>query len=176
MKLVSMTVLIAVLALLFTVASFWWLNERPGRLVGSSPTAFAMFSDKNTVRIRLPVIVYNTGAKATVVESLRLVIVRSDNGPLEWVTTGTRLRPIEGEKDDFAAPFAIEGRRAVQIFPDFKETPPSWRPQPGSTHRMAIQAYTLRKRQWRTVVEFPLAVPHENLDRFLVRRNAAAQV
>lgn len=171
-----MTVLIAVVALLFTVASFWWLNARSGRLVGSTPTTFAMFFDNSTARFRIPVIVYNTGAKTTVVESLRLAIVRSDNGPLEWVTTGTRLRPIEGEKDDFAAPFAIEGRRAIQIFPDFKETPPSWTPQPGSTLQMAIEAYTLGKRQWRTVVEFPLAVPHENLDRFIVHRNAAPQV
>ncbi len=172
----TVSILIAVLALLFTVASFWWLNARSGRLLGSIPTTFAMFFDNSTARFRIPVILYNTGAKTTVVESLRLAIIGSGNEPLEWVTTGTRLRPIEGEKDDFATPFAIEGRRVIRIFPDFKETPPSWRPQPGSTHQMAIQAYTLGKRQWRTVVEFPLAVPRENLDRFIVHRNAAAQV
>lgn len=168
-----MTVLIAVLALLFTVASFWWVNARPGRLVGSIPTTFALFLDSTTAKFRIPVIIYNTGARTTVVEALRLAIVHSDKEPLEWVTTGTRLRPIKGEKDDFAAPFPIDGRRAVQIFPDFKESPPSWRPEPGSTHLLAVQAYTLGKRQWRTIVEFPLTVPAENWDRFLVHRNAA---
>lgn len=32
-----MAVIVAVFALLFTVGSFWWLNARPGRLIGSAP-------------------------------------------------------------------------------------------------------------------------------------------
>lgn len=51
--------LVAVLALLFTVASFWWLYARRGSLEVGQPGAYA-FASK--VRLRLPLAFYNTGA------------------------------------------------------------------------------------------------------------------
>lgn len=170
-----MTLLIAALALLFTIASFWWLNARPGRLIGSVPTTFAMILRRDNSRFRMPVVIYNTGAKTMVVESLRLALLRSENRPLEWISTRDRVRPTEGEKVDFSAPFAVDGRRAVQVFAEFGETPTSWNPEPGSTHRLAIQARVLGARNWRKVVEFPLQVPDGNLDVYITHRNRAAE-
>jgi hypothetical protein len=52
---------ISVLALAFTVASFWWLHARRGALTATRPRAYA-FLDR--VRLRLPLAFFNTGAQA----------------------------------------------------------------------------------------------------------------
>lgn len=39
------SVLIAVLALVFTVVSFWWLQARGGKLTAAAPSAYA-FANK----------------------------------------------------------------------------------------------------------------------------------
>ena len=139
-----MSAVIAVLALLFTIGSFWWINARPGRLVGSRPAEFSMVMTPQRTRFRIPVVIYNTGARTHVVESLRLSIVGSEVPPLEWITTRDRLRPDSDEKMDFSSPFSIDGRRAVKLFVEFGEEGPTWYPDPGTTHLVAIKARILR--------------------------------
>jgi hypothetical protein len=65
------SVAIAVLALLFAVASFWWLNARRGRVVGAVPHAYGMAAAAQVFLLRLPLALYNTGARAIVVRDLR---------------------------------------------------------------------------------------------------------
>ena len=64
--------LVAVLALLFTVASFWWLYARRGSLEVGQPGAYA-FASK--VRLRLPLAFYNTGARSLIVTDLQVLLV-----------------------------------------------------------------------------------------------------
>ena len=54
--------LIATLALLFAVGSFWWLHARHGRLKSYAPEAFAGYMKPEEVTIRLPLAIANTGA------------------------------------------------------------------------------------------------------------------
>ena len=89
--------IIAVLALLFTVGSFWWLNARRGKLQVARPPAYA-FARK--VRLRLPLTFYITGAKALIVADLRVVIDGEAKRAMPWITTRSTLRP-EGS-DGFA--------------------------------------------------------------------------
>ena len=66
-------VVVAACALLFTVASFWWLNARRGRLRSFEPHSFAAYYTPALALIRVPVIFYNNGAAPIVVQDLRLV-------------------------------------------------------------------------------------------------------
>ena len=70
----SWALLVAVLALLFTVASFWWLNARRGSLQVGQPGAYAF---ANKPRLRLPTAFYNTGARALIVHSRKDIVDRS---------------------------------------------------------------------------------------------------
>jgi hypothetical protein len=56
--------------LLFTVASFWWLNARRGRLESFEPHTYAAAVTPDKVRIRLPLVLYNTRVIPIVVQNL----------------------------------------------------------------------------------------------------------
>lgn len=107
-------VFIAVLALLFTVGSFWWLHARPGRLVGNRPGEVALAITPQQSRFRFGLVLYNTGARTLVVEELRLRIIEDDRA-LEWITTRDRLRPTSDERIDFCCALPVDGRRAVPL-------------------------------------------------------------
>jgi hypothetical protein len=101
-------VAISVLALLFTVGSFLWLHAPPGSLRAARPRVYA-FADK--VRLRLPLVFFNIGAQALIVDDLRLIIKSEPTGPpLGWITTRTKLRP--GGDDGFA--FATPSRSRAE--------------------------------------------------------------
>jgi hypothetical protein len=79
---------VAICALIFTVASFWWLNARRGRLKTFEPHTFAAAITPQIVRLRLPLVLYNTGAIPIVVQNLRVSFQSEQNSvPLPWVTT-----------------------------------------------------------------------------------------
>ena len=77
--------LVAVLALLFTVASFWWLYARRGLLEVGKPGAYAFASN---VRLRLPLAFYNTGARSLIVTDVQVLLVDDPaQPPLRWIAT-----------------------------------------------------------------------------------------
>lgn len=108
------TVLIASLALIFTVSSFWWLNARPGRLVFYSVTTFGGYINTQTLVIQIPVVVHNTGAKPRVVRELRLEAIDQTGSTfrLEAQTFQKKLGP-DRESEDFVHPFAVNGRSVM---------------------------------------------------------------
>ena len=57
-----MSIAIAVVAVLFTGGSFWWLNARRGRLVAAAPDAYAIANPSHDLLIRFPLAIFNTGA------------------------------------------------------------------------------------------------------------------
>lgn len=85
---------ISVMALLFTVLSFWWLHARPG-LQTYEPTTWAAYVGRDRSAIRLPLVLHNTGASTLVLIGLRLRF--AEGGELmAWEWTRTRVDP----KDD----------------------------------------------------------------------------
>lgn len=73
-------IVVSGLALAFTVLSFWYMNWRRGKLRVGNIQHFAAgkslegnADEKNVVVIKLPLILFNTGARPLVVESFRLV-------------------------------------------------------------------------------------------------------
>jgi hypothetical protein len=98
-------IVVSLLALAFTIGSFWWLHARRGSLQAARPRSYA-FAKK--VRLRLPLALFNTGARALIVEDLRILAdERRPRPPLEWITTRKVLRPEPDDGFAFATPFAV---------------------------------------------------------------------
>ncbi|SRR6266487_6108771 len=115
------SVAIAFVALVFAVGSFWWLNARQGKLKSFEPHTFAACVTPNTLRLRFPSVLYNTGAKPIVVQDMRLSL-RSEsrwNVPLPWTTTRSQLMPASDDGHAFPAVFSVPGRTAQQMFTEF---------------------------------------------------------
>lgn len=113
---------VSVSALVFTVASFWWLNARQGRLKSWEPQSFAAIVHGSMVRLRLPLVLHNTGAKPIVVQDLRLTFPDepASHLPLLWTSSPSRLQPGPDEEPALPAGFVVGGREAQQLFIEFE--------------------------------------------------------
>lgn len=116
----ELAVWIAISALLFTILSFWWLNARKGQIRGHQPAAYtAAVAQDQVFLLRLPLTFYNSGARTRVIHGIRLVIDTDSPTVLRWEHLSKHLHSEEDDFLDFPGPLAIDGRRALQIFPQF---------------------------------------------------------
>jgi hypothetical protein len=114
-----LSLVIACLALTFTIGSFWWLNARQGRLMSFEPHSFAACVTPQLSRFRFPLVLYNTGAKPIIIQNMRLWFPEKGHTILPWITTRSQLRPERDDVRDFLAAFSIPGRTAQQTFIEF---------------------------------------------------------
>lgn len=161
------TDLVPVGALVFTVASFWWIYLRRGRLRATPPHVYASSTTSAKVRIRLPLVIFNTGAAAIVVEDLRLVV---DGHELEWISLRRTIRPMTDDVLDFAAPFAIAGREARQIFAEFGQAPAPLVPELGASYPARIDRKIGGK--WKPLLEFEWWAPKNDPGPYIAHRNS----
>ncbi len=171
---VYVAVIVPLLALAFTITSFWWLYARSGALEAARPQTYA-FAER--VRLRLPLAFFNTGARALLVSDLRVVINdQPERMPLAWITTRSVLRP--GDKDGFAfaTPFAVQGRNAREIIAEFGDDV-GWTPAPGSRYALRLQALVHPSEAWIDVMTFEWWAPPfaELMPRYIAHRNAPPQ-
>jgi hypothetical protein len=149
-------VLVAALALLFTVASFWWIQVRRGRLVSYEPQSYSGYLIGAGFRFRLPLTIYNTGARTLVVTDLRLSFVDLDSiAPV--ITFRRSLKPTKDDVEDFAHPFAVSGRSAVSRFVEFGSN--HWAPAPDTWYRLRVEARASDDGRWSELLEFELSSP-----------------
>ena len=168
-------VTISLLALAFTITSFWWLHARQGSLTATRPRGYAFASAPDKVRLRLPLAFFNTGAQALIVSDLRVIFDDEAREALPWITTRSKLRP---EKDDgfaFATPFAVQGRGTRELIVEFGREEP-WGPQPGSSHRLRLQAQLHPAERWIDVTTFDWWAPStaESMSSYIAHRNEPA--
>ena len=99
-------ILISACALLFTVGSLWWLNARSGRLLMTEIVTFSAYAHARRAMLRIPVALYNTGAKPLVIVDLRLEL---SSAGLSFVapsqTFRSSMEPKAGDVDDFPHPY-----------------------------------------------------------------------
>jgi hypothetical protein len=149
-------VAIAVMSLVYAVASFWWLNARKGSITPTKPRAYAFGGSGDLLRVRFPFAFFNTGARALIVGDMRLLIDGESGRPgLRWVTTRRRLRP--GADDGFAypTPFSIPGRGTREIIAEFQPGANlNWSPPHGVSHRLVLQARVHPKEEWVELAAF----------------------
>jgi hypothetical protein len=160
-------------ALAFTISSFWWLHARTGSLEAAAPRSYA-FADK--VRLRLPLVFFNTGAKALIVTDLRLLVDDPDREPLGWITTRSKLRPERQDGFAFATPFAVPGRGTKEVIAEFG-VDRGWSPEPSRRHRIHLQARVHPSEVWMDIVAFDWWTPpsRETMSRYITYASAATQ-
>lgn len=161
------------MALLFAVGSFWWLNARQGRLKCFEPHSFAATVTPSLGLLRLPLALYNTGAKPIIVQDLRL---RFPDEPgdvlgLPWRNTRTRVDPGEDDVAGLPAVFSVAGRTADTVFIEFGGPFPGieFKPQ---AQRVRIDARVAHKSDWQPILEFSLLLTNvEHPERYIAYSN-----
>lgn len=163
------SLIVAVAALLFAVASFWWLYASRGSLSAGSPRTYAYAAAP--LRLRLPLAFYNTGARALIVSDLRATALEEPpRPPLRWIATVSQLRPAGHNERDHSTPFAVRGRETREIVAEFSG---GWCPLPGTCHRLRLEATLHPKNQWSALLEFEWWAPQpgSSLGQYLTYRN-----
>lgn len=148
--------LIAAFALVFTVASFWWLNARQGRLKTWEPLSFAGAVTSVQTRLRFPLVMHNTGPKPIVVQDLRLSF--PDESPsieaIPWTSSRAHLRPDGDDALRLPAGFAVSGRAAEQLFIEFgSDSPRYFLPEPRD-YRLRVEARLGHLDGWQPLLTF----------------------
>lgn len=165
-------------ALVFTVASFWWLNARQGRLKAWEPHSFAAIVHCFTPRLRLPLVLHNTGAKPIVVQDLILTFPDEPayHLPLLWVSSPSRLQPGPDEEAKLPAGFVVAGREAQQLFIEF-EAPFSGFPPDARDYKAQIHVRVGHRKGWRPLLTFTLRAANIVApDRYTVYNNAPVEL
>lgn len=150
-------VFVASCALLFTVASFWWLNVRRGRLKSFEPHSFAAYIGLHRVRVRFPLVFYNTGAVPIVIQNLRLRFLDEPAARLlPWVATRSQIKPESDDGHDFPAVFSVSGRSAFQSFQEFDVVPSLGFILSAKDYRVRLEAKLGHKKDWCCILVFTL--------------------
>jgi hypothetical protein len=170
--------LIATLALLFTIGSFWWINARQGKLRSFPPHSFAFGGDTRVVVLRLPLVLHNTGPIPIIVQDMRLSFPKgTGSDPLPWRASNSQIKPDTNDGRQLPAVFSVPGRQAQQHFIEFGIQ--STNPLPGvdlkaQEYRVSVEVLQGHERKWRPLVSFPLQAKDIKLpDRYIAYSNSA---
>lgn len=151
---------ISVLALLFTLGSFWWLWVRRGPVVSFPPAAFAAVYANGSFRVRLPVVFSNRGAAMRVIADVRLRL----SGPhgesvLPWGSTHATLNPSSEGMEDFPTPQTLPGRTAERLHLEFLGDLQETLPEPRD-YAFAIETRLDSSEAWNLAGEGVLRFAH----------------
>lgn len=149
------TVIVPVVALLFTVAAFWWIFLRPGRLSVTPPATYATPSGP-ALRLRFPFVFVNHGAAPCVVADLRLRV--AGNHEFHWASIRSKVSPSRDDFVDSAGAFAVRGQEARQMILEFGQVPPAWRPEPGKSYAVQLDVMA-GSGEWGQILEFSWFAP-----------------
>jgi hypothetical protein len=128
---VNYSLIISIVALLFTIGSFWWINARRGKLRSFEPLSFAAMIRTDNSVFRFPLVLYNNGAKPIVVQNLRMRFPKETGvSVFGWRTMRSEVEPHAGEETYLPAGFSVPGRTAEQVFVELDGTFPNAAPEP----------------------------------------------
>ena len=129
------------------------------------PTVFSwLLVFQSQALIRLPLVLYNTGAKPIIVQDLRLSFLEKPGiGPLPWRTSRSQLKPDTDDGSKLPAAFSIPGRTAQQHFIEFGIDLKN--PLPGidlktRQYQVLVEVLLGHKKRWRQLLTFPLGAKH----------------
>lgn len=171
------SIVIAVLALLFTISSFWWIQVRRGRLVCPAPGTYAGYFGDDRLLVVLPLVLYNTGPAPIVILDFRLWLKKPDGQPplhCRWRAVQPGINPAgsDGAGRVFPSPLPVEGRRAVERFIEFGCLSPNLDPTKGP-YAATVEMKVSHRKDWQTLISFDFNSQISAADprRLLVRPN-----
>jgi hypothetical protein len=172
----SASIVVASLALVFTIGSFWWLNGRRGRLKSYEPHSFALgiMPADLVVLLRLPLVLYNTGATPIVVQGMRLTFPKEPHptAPLLWRNTRSQIMPKPDDGHALPAVFSIPGRTAQQMFIEFGGPFPGVIPK-ARDYRAVVEVKLGHRKEWKELIMFTIRAAHvTSIDHYIAYSNA----
>ena len=156
-QLLDPSIVISVLALLFTIFSFWWIHARRGRLQVSPPRSFATLgSQEAKLVLELPLLFFNTGPQPIVIDNLRLTFLEEKPAsPLNFVATLATLGKDDGR--EFATQFPVRGREAFVKVCEFQRDPGKLTFEVRQ-YPMSLEARVNGSKKWTAILDFDLTV------------------
>jgi hypothetical protein len=156
--------IISILALLFTVFSFWWMNWRRGKLVIGSPRSFAATcqGEEGNLIVQLPLVFYNKGAATRIVHNLRLTLEQEDRKSSCLYFNNTLSNLASNEDREWARQFAIEGRKSHSSIFVFQKEPGKFVFKAGKV-KAILEAKLNDKEKWEKVLTFDIQTPERAL-------------
>jgi hypothetical protein len=99
-------------ALLFTIASFWWLQARRGRLTCFPVQTFSGYLRRDGAALRIALSIFNSGAVPLVVTDLRLRLIPPTGAEIRmhFSTLRRSVRTDADDVEDFAHAYSVDGR------------------------------------------------------------------
>jgi hypothetical protein len=164
---ITPSVAIAVLALLFAVGSFWWIQVRRGRLRCYTSHSYSGAFAPHKLVFVLPLVLHNPAPAPLIVADLRLRIDALGQEPndspkelpmnLRWIASHASVYP-ENDTRTYSAAFAVDGRKAVEKFIEFQRDDPPTLLEDGP-YKATIEAFIEPRRwwtgrRWRTIASF----------------------
>jgi hypothetical protein len=104
-------IFISLLALGFTIFSFWYQNTRQGKIQLIGPQFISGRYSNRKLEIKIPVVFRNTGPRPIVLSGLRLQCPTSDHEYLLWL--GFSNNPLNNDFE-FKRPVVVKGFEAVE--------------------------------------------------------------
>lgn len=156
--------IISTLALLFTIFSFWWMNWRRGRLIVGPPRSFAACSsgENSKIKIQLPLVFYNNGAAAHVVQNIRLTLEQGDKKSAVLYFNNTLSNLVSNDNREWARQFAIEGRKSYSSIFVFQRKVGGFVFAPEMC-KAILEAKLSKNEKWQTLLKFDIQTPKDKI-------------
>jgi hypothetical protein len=150
--------LIGILALVFTIFSFWWMNWRKGKLIVGPPRSYALVAPgEKELLIELPLIFYNNGAATQVIQNLRLKLEQNNKSTiLNFNNTESDLGSSDSNRQ-WARQFAIEGRKAHSNIFAFNRKHGEFVPSQGKC-KATLEGKLYENMEWKEMLIFDLNI------------------
>jgi hypothetical protein len=160
----NLALLISLVALMFTLFSFWWMNWRRGKLIIGTPYSYAAVStgkDK-MLFIQFPFVFYNSGAAVQLIQTLRLKLKQGEKSSaiLFWNNTLKNLAKDDGH--EWVKQFAIEGRSSFESIFVFRRIPGNFIFSPGIV-KVVLEGKVNNNSKWQVLSKFDLNTPEDNI-------------
>lgn len=129
-------------------------------------------------RLRLPLVLHNTGAKPIVVQDFRLTFPDepASHLPLLWMSSPSRLQPGPEDEPKLPAGFAVAGREAKQLLIEFEAPFSGFLPEPRD-YKVQLQVRVGHRKGWRSLLTFTLRAANIiDPDRYTVYSNAPLEL
>jgi hypothetical protein len=138
------------------VAAYDGPSRGSGQFQSFEPHTFAAVITPQLIRLRLPLVFYNTGTEPIVVQNLRLRILdESEALPLMWVATRSQIKPESNDGHAFPVIFSIAGRATHQIIAEFGAPSVGFALE-ARDYSVRIEVKITRNEQWESLVTFIL--------------------
>ncbi|MFE9913623.1 hypothetical protein ACFYPG_00585 [Micromonospora sp. NPDC005553] len=163
-------VVISVAALIFTLASFWWIQVRRGRLSVETGPVFSGAITSNKIVLNVPLVFHNPAPASLVVTDIKLHLsggAGDANSPdrkalpkrMFWIAFHASVYPESDKHRQFAMPFAVEGRKSVERVIEFQWDNPETQLEDGpytATVEVLVLPQRRRRRRWRAMCTYQL--------------------